>query len=405
MKKLLVYVHVPFCVSKCHFCDWVQEIPTSQLRLDSASPARVRYLGALVEQIRRLGPRLSAEGYAPEILYWGGGTASILTPAEVRVVMGALREHFDLGGLAEATIECSPETLSAEKLEALAAAGFRRVSIGVQSFDDRRLRTIGRAHSARGASDSIRAARSAGFCDVNIDLICGFPDETLAEFEASLARALEHPINHVSLYHYRPAHGTVLRRQLREGLREIRLEEQLAAYERGREVLGGAGFREYALGHFGAPPCRSDMAYFKLEMDWVGFGSGATSLLGQTFFATRRGRLADYTARPAEWDDEYPAASPRITPRLMYQALSTFEGARSSLWKERTGADLGDILAQEPVASLIRSLGAGSRLIRDADGVRLPRAKMAESFIQLQYLNSPHGFRPAGGAQQVSGGH
>jgi len=148
-RKLLIYVHIPFCMSKCHFCDWVTEISVKDLRLPSTSTLRQRYLEALKTQIGYFGERLTSAGYRPTILYWGGGTASILTMAEICTIMDALRAQFDLGNLTEATIESSPETLTREKLRLFYDLGFRRISIGLQSMDDSRLRAIGHLRGAR----------------------------------------------------------------------------------------------------------------------------------------------------------------------------------------------------------------------------------------------------------------
>jgi len=321
-RDLLVYVHIPFCTSKCHFCDWVQEIPVADLRLPSASSPRVRYLKALAQQIETVGPQLVEEGYSPKILYWGGGTASILSLEEIDYVMSALRLSFPLDDVEEATIECSPETLTREKLQFFRSLGFRRISIGLQSLDDERLRHIGRSHDSTLGAASVRLASEAGFEGVNIDLISGFPGETLEEFAASLRAALELPADHVSLYPYRPAAGTVLRRFAgRDSVGKIDFREQLESYELGRTFLAEAGLPEYALSHFGRAKCRSDLAYFQLRMDWMGFGSGATSLLRQEFLTMQRGQLHRYIDSPTAFDSVFSASSPKITPRLIYLSL------------------------------------------------------------------------------------
>lgn len=406
MKKLLVYVHIPFCTAKCHFCDWVQEIPVSSLRLKSESSQRIGYIKSIKEQIHYFGPRLADQGYVPAILYWGGGTASILTHSEIYAITSALEDEFDLAGVNESTIECSPETLTREKLTIFRDVGFRRISIGIQSFQSDRLRRIGRAHDAEEAIRSVCTAAEVGFSDINIDLICGFPDETLKEVELSIRKVQELPVNHVSLYPFRPTHGTVMYRHLGSGAYgNVRLEEQLEAYDLGRALLEDAGLKEYALSHFGHPQCRSDMAYFKLEMDWIGFGSGATSLLDHRFLSTERGMLARYISRPREHDEDLPAASPQITPRLIYQALSTPDGVIGSLWMERTGVALEEILKQDSVHGLLKYVDKISGVILDERGVRLPKKVIARTFINLQFFKAPPGAREMSGVRSVFGGY
>jgi oxygen-independent coproporphyrinogen-3 oxidase len=405
-QPLLVYVHVPFCSSKCHFCDWVQQIPPRELRRASTSAPRLQYLDGLISQIETLGPQLVDAGYVPAILYWGGGTASILTEREIKLIMGALSSVFDFGELVEATIECSPETLTPAKLELFRALGFSRISIGLQSTDDERLRAIGRAHDARTGAAAVRAARAAGFEEINIDLISGFPGETLTEFERSLVTALELPIDHVSMYPYRPSAGTVMRRQLRSGVHgRVDLEEQLNAYAHGREQLTGAGLPEYAMSHFGTRPCHSDLAYFQLKMDWVGFGSGATSLLAGTFRSTARGHLERYSSDPMGIDESYPAASDRIAPRLLHQSLSTWEGANARLWRERTGVELSTILRQPGVSALLRSLETLAPVTADEEGIRLSADDIAEAFIRLLHASAPRDGRSAPAPEALLGAY
>src|SRR5262249_46585234 len=161
-----------------------------------------------------------------------------------------------LGHLEEATIEGSPETLSPDKLRVFREVGFTRISVGLQSMETARLRRIGRAHDAETGAESVRRAKEAGFDNINIDLISGFPGETLGEFEASMRQALSLPVNHVSLYPSRPSSGTVMREQLRKGHADkLAIEEQLNAYDLGRALLADAGMPEYSMSYFGSPKC------------------------------------------------------------------------------------------------------------------------------------------------------
>ncbi|MBB5628723.1 coproporphyrinogen-III oxidase family protein [Sphaerisporangium krabiense] len=396
-RPLLVYVHIPFCSSKCHFCDWVTEIPTAELLLRPADSPRRAYIAALCQEIRERGAELAGRGYRPEIMYWGGGTASILAEHEIEQIGAALHEVFDLSsGMVEATIECSPESLTAAKLAAFRQVGFRRWSSGVQSFDDRRLRRLGRSHDAGEARRAVELAAEAGFDDRSIDLICGLPGEDLDEVTASVRAALELPVTHVALYPYRPAHGTVLRRQVTRGTTAMLRSEQKAAYARGAAMLVEAGFPEYAMSHFGHRRCHSDMAYFQLRMDWAGFGSGATSLIAGEYLAHRRGFLAAYNRDPLRFDEHYPAASPAIASRLLYQSLTTFEGASRALWEERTGVPLEEVLALGPCRHLLGFLERVAEVRRDAEGVRLRRDQVSDAFIDLQFA----GIAAAGGDER-----
>jgi coproporphyrinogen III oxidase-like Fe-S oxidoreductase len=397
-RPLLVYVHIPFCSSKCHFCDWVTEVPTAELLLTAADTPRQRYLDALCEEISTRGAEVAAQGYRPSILYWGGGTASILSDAEIDQLASALHKVFDLSDLLEATIECSPETVTPEKLAAFRQAGFRRLSSGVQSFDDGRLRSLGRSHDAAGAERIVRQARAAGFDDINIDLICGFPGQPVAEVAAAAKQATELPLTHVALYPYRPAHGTVMRRQLARGGSAragaagsggIDRDEQLGGYAAGAAVLVDAGLPEYAMSHFGTLRCHSDLAYFQLAMDWIGFGSGATSLLGGQYRAHRRGMLARYNSAPTSYDEEYPAASEAIAARLLYQSLTTFEGASRQLWEERLQEDFEQVVQLPQCRTMLDFIRSIAPVTADAEGIRIDSDAVTATFIQMQFLSAP----------------
>lgn len=386
-KPLLIYVNVPFCNSKCHFCDWVAQVPVSELRLTSTDSPRQHYIEALRAQLRSYAPLLGAAGYVPRIVYFGGGTASILTEAEMARVLEVLSGEFDLSEVAEATIEGSPESFTDEKLPLLRQAGFDRISIGVQSFRDERLRRIGRSHSADQAFQCVRSAKAAGFDNINIDLIVGFPGEQLAEVQETIQTARSVPANHFSVYPYRASPGTVLRKQVDRGAAWPSRDEQLAAYTHARHLLGASGSPEYAMSYFGSPRCQSDDAYYRLTMDWVGFGAGANSLLGGRYLSTRKGRLAAFNADPTAVDEDVPAASPGLTAHFLSQALTTPEGMSARLFEERTGVPLRTACQAPAPLDFLRRVKSHGRLLVDRTGIRIPREDMAATYVALSWID------------------
>ena len=385
---LLLYANVPFCNSKCHFCDWVVHVPIGDLRLGPDSPGRRGHLEALKAQIAAQGPDLAAR-YRPEIMYWGGGTASILSLAEIEALHGALAATFPLGGIAEATIESSPETLDLAKLRLLRSLGFNRISIGVQSFDDARLRMIGRAHSAATAESSIGLARQAGFDNINIDLIVGFPDQDLAEVEATIRRAVELPVNHFSVYSYRASQGTVMRRKLdREGARTD-LRRQLEAYRLAGSILAEHGFAEYTFAYFGTPICLADLSYYQLKMDWIGFGSGSFSVLGGHIKGYSSGKLHRYLAGPAEFDYDVPLSDESQAANFIGHSLTTPEGVSARDFEERSGLSLWTALEFAEVKDYLDQMRQYGTLITDEDGIRFARDDIATVFISMNWIESP----------------
>jgi oxygen-independent coproporphyrinogen-3 oxidase len=199
-----------------------------------------------------------------------------------------LHDAFDLSALEEQTIECSPETVTVEKLRTLASYGATRLSIGAQSFDKEELRKAGRAHSPEQISEAVKCAHNAGFTDVNIDLIAGFPGQATAVLAESVRKTVDLQPSHVTVYVYRATAGTAMAEQVRRGKRQAsEYDVMLASYRVTRGILEASGYHEYAIGYFTrdrSRPCRADQYYFSIEGDYFGFGGGAHSIFGHHFF-------------------------------------------------------------------------------------------------------------------------
>ena len=381
-RPLMIYVNIPFCRSKCSFCDHVQPIQTSDLLRPADDPVRQRYIQALCHEIRLRGG--ASPPWPPaDVLYWGGGTASILEAEEISAIMAALRDSFDLSQVREATIECSPDTINPHKLALFVGLGFNRFSSGVQSFDDGRLRALGRQHTAEGARDAVRWAREAGFERVSIDIMCGFPDEDLAEVQATTEAALALAVDQVSLYPFRPTPGTHMRRAIERERTVLRVARQKAAFREGRRLLSNAGYPEYASGYFG-PPSLFALWYFQMRADLLGIGSGAMSLYQQRFRAHQKGQLERYIANPAQYQSELPAAAAPIIVSGLRAGISCFDGIPRDMWQIATGTALDSALDLEevrPLANYLREWG----LIEDEYGIRLPAEIVGDVLIELSF--------------------
>jgi putative oxygen-independent coproporphyrinogen III oxidase len=384
-RPLLVYVNIPFCNAKCHFCCWVAEVPRADLRLTPADSSRSRYIEAVTEQIKAHSPLLRRAGYQPRLMYWGGGTASILTGDEMRRIFEPLQAELDLSQVVEATLEGSPESLDLDKCRLTRSLGFNRVSIGVQTFDDARLRKIGRVHSASQAATAVEAAAAAGFDNINIDLIVGFPGQPHAEIKDNVRIALSLPVNHVSVYVYHVTPGTVMSRQIERGLPATDPVEQVEQYCLVRDMLAAAGFAEYAAGYMGSPPCQAEMAYYALTMDWIGFGSGAGSLLGQRHIANARDGLHRYNQDPTVFDVNIPASTEAVVLKGVFQALGTHEGVRANRLERRLGIPLAEARELPLVKAYLENVQRYGQLISDEVGIRLRR----EDLVRAWYLSRP----------------
>jgi oxygen-independent coproporphyrinogen-3 oxidase len=379
----MLYIHVPFCHSKCTFCDWVQDIPTRDLLRKAGDSVRESYVDAVCREIRSRGAELAAQGQVPHVMYWGGGTASSLERGEAARIMVALRESFDLSMVAEATIECSPDTVDAAKLRFLRELGFNRVSSGVQSFDDMRLRRLGRRHTAAQAEQVVHLAREAGFTDVSIDLMSGFHDQDPGELRATVDRALKLPVNHLSLYSFRPTPGTFLRRKLEIAERHDYLRLQQTLFTEGRRRIEASGLAEYASGYFGKVSLFAAM-YFQLRADTVGIGSGAISLVNRRFLSHRKGLLHQYVADPLGFDIAVSASEDRVLVSFLQAGLAMFEGILREPWTAATGTDINEVLRRPriaPLAEFLRRRG----LVEDARGIRLDRRWAGLTLIELAF--------------------
>jgi oxygen-independent coproporphyrinogen-3 oxidase len=369
-KRLLVYVHVPFCSSKCHFCDWVAGYDTGDLT--NTSDLRQAYVDALCAQIRFYGPRLMALGYSPSNVYWGGGTPTRLSDEQLATVARTLSESFDLSKVAEYTLEGSPETLTAEKLGILREAGLNRISIGVQSFDDTILRRMGRAHSADVADRAVGLIKAAGIENFNIDLITNFPDQSREIVAETVQHTAALGVPHVSLYPFRHVESLVSVKQARRGVRRVMAnDERIDAYMNGKRLLEEAGFEEYVANYFTRGDrfrFDSEWYYFGLVGDYVGFGAGAISQLGRHSFKRstdiRKIGAIDvrgYIANPTLFEMGAPA---RDVPVEAYratlgQALATREGVVFGRWEDQFGFGFDQIRQHPSIQSQLAAHADG----------------------------------------------
>src|SRR6267142_7239313 len=192
-QRVGLYVHVPFCTKRCHYCSF----NTAPLEHDGEMR---RYVRALRREIEILAAAPWASGISLETVFFGGGTPSLLNPDDMAAILADVRKHFALEPGAEVTVECNPESVSREKLSAYREAGVNRISLGVQSLDDSILPVLGRLHDARGARAAFGAAREAGFGNVSVDLMYGLPGLDVAGWRRGLAGVLDWQPDHLSAY-------------------------------------------------------------------------------------------------------------------------------------------------------------------------------------------------------------
>jgi coproporphyrinogen III oxidase-like Fe-S oxidoreductase len=379
-RDLSVYIHFPFCRQKCHFCDWVQRVPKSDLLRPAGDSKRAAYVSALTSELRTRGPQLREEGFRPGVVYWGGGTSTAMDSGEVETIVAAMADAFDLGHVREWTIEGSPDTVSLESLRDYRSLGFNRFSVGIQSFDDERLRRLGRRHSAEHGASAVLMARAAGFDNVSIDLMCGFPDEDLDEVRRSVGAAIELAPEHISFYTFRPSEGTVMRRAIDKARYELEIERQLVAYRVGSTLLQEAGFAEYGVGYFGRKALNvTEM--FQLRCDVAGFGSGAVSISDRRYLGHTHGLLDRYIADPLSFDFAQPLVAPGVALSLLRAGLSIHGGIAAADWEARIGEPLAESMRRPRLKMLVDFLNQDGGLILDDTGVALEPERAAGIII------------------------
>ena len=279
-----LYIHIPYCVSKCPYCDFnshvVQEIPERD------------YTDALLRELDHYGNLGDWRGRTVQSIFFGGGTPSTFRPASIGKLLAWVAATFPIDVDCEITLEANPGTVDSDKFFGYRDAGVNRISVGVQSFQPKILKFLGRAHSADEARKALQVVRHAGFDNFNFDLIYANPDQTLAELEADLDEALEFNPPHLSAYNLTFEEGTPFHHEYRSGrMKSLSEDEEVAMAELIEERLLAAGLQRYEISNYAQSGrySRHNVNYWRYG-DYLGLGAGAHSYrtTGSKEFAGRR---------------------------------------------------------------------------------------------------------------------
>ncbi|MBI4870284.1 MAG: radical SAM family heme chaperone HemW [Candidatus Riflebacteria bacterium] len=347
-----LYVHIPFCRSKCHYCDFA-----------SAPGTRAEaewYLDLLAREASRESP-----GRVAETVFVGGGTPTCLSEAQLERLFREVLDRFPRSAGAEVTIEANPESLEEPKARLLARLGANRISLGVQSFDDAELAALGRIHRSAEVRRAVAAARAAGFDNLNLDLLCGFPGNDSGRLARSLEAALELSPDHLSVYLYQHEDGSVW------GRSEMAAPEpdlQADLYFQVKDRLESAGFEHYEISNFARPGrrCRHNLKYWTGQA-YVGLGTAASSFDGavrRTHPASLTGYATALDGGPVELDALSPSARAREALWLRLRLLDGVGALPADLPAEET-AELRRSLERHVSGGLLRRVGAGYALTRN----------------------------------------
>ena len=380
-----IYIHIPFCVRKCSYCDFYS-VAGDKAAIEDFRELLVREMDLFMESF-------PGEAAVPaDTVFFGGGTPTVLGADALCGIFAALKKRFPLAPDAEVTTEANPGTVTAEDFRMLRSGGFNRISIGVQSFNQATLETLGRIHGAEEVRAAHRDARRAGFASIGIDLIFGIPGQKPSDWATDLDTAVTFLPAHVSAYALAPEPGTPIHRAI--GRREMSMpsDDNVAEmYEKTRKVLASTGYRHYEISNFARPgaECLHNIKYWRRE-GYLGLGPSAHGLL----FPQDKAAFGMRTANPPSLADYRRAIEERRLPWEDVHICSREDAWKESLFaglRMLEGIDLAEIEMKsgpppEAVRRAVESLVRTGKLKEDGTRLRLPEKLLFVSNEVLQAI-------------------
>ena len=381
-KSLELYVHIPFCVRKCEYCDF--------LSAPAGADTQQEYVRNLLLEIEQKGVRCT--DYEVTTIFFGGGTPSILKAGWIADILNAIHRNFKVRKDAEITIECNPGTLTFEKLSIYKSAGINRISVGLQSASDAELRELGRIHTYEDFLRSYDLIRKKGFSNVNIDLMAALPGQTLKSYEQTLRRVLALKPEHISAYSLIIEEGTPFyeKYEADELLREKGEKPQMLPseeterlmYERTKELLLAHGYERYEISNYARRgyACRHNIGYWRRE-NYLGFGLGSASLLENERFHNTTD-LTDYLGGDYLAYEQEKLDKKSQMEEFMFLGLRMTEGISTECFRQTFG------LTVELVYGPVLEQQIADRLLRKEDGriFLSERGLDVSNYVMAQFL-------------------
>lgn len=340
MKNLELYFHIPFCLKKCNYCDFLSG--------EESDFQKREYVRTLLNEIKY--QAYDCEAYEVSSIYFGGGTPSSLKAQVIDDLMNQTREYFHVREDAEITVECNPGTVDKEKLLLYKMSGVNRISLGLQSADNTELRVLGRIHTFEDFLESYDAARKAGFENINVDLMSGLPGQTLESYEKTLKQVVRLKPEHISAYSliiekdtpFYELYGEddYLRAKGEQPKYLPSEEEERRMYERTKELLAENGLYRYEISNYAKPgyECRHNIGYWRRE-NYLGLGLGASSLFENIRFHNTD-VLFDYRKGNFERMDEEVLSRKSQMEEFMFLGLRMMDGVSREEFKKQFGMEI-----------------------------------------------------------------
>jgi len=363
--KTSLYLHIPFCRCKCDYCDFNS--------FDSSGMSPEEYVPLLLDEMTARARRFSVSN-VPTV-YFGGGTPSLLQPRLVARLLQAASELFPMDVAAEITLEINPGTVTPESLHGYRSAGVNRLSVGVQSLDERELALLGRIHTAGQAVETVSAARRAGFDNIGLDLMHTLPGQSLGRWEKTLRQAVALGVEHISAYGLSIEEGTPFGARFARG-ELIPVDPELGAdmFELTRDFLQTSGYEHYEISNFALPGYRSrhNQVYWR-RGSYLGFGAGAHSFARQAAAGLRWNNpsgldeYATFVAAGAVGDVEHVSRHDAMA-EFFFLGLRMLEGVDLAAFAAEFG-----ILAEKAFPTVLERFTDAGMLNREGDLLRLTR--------------------------------
>jgi oxygen-independent coproporphyrinogen III oxidase len=329
--KAGVYLHIPFCKSRCSYCDFATDVYRD-------SGAVERYVKALCAEVQKF----ATPPFLVDSIYFGGGTPSLLSIPQVERVLDVVRNRFTIDVSAEITMEMNPATVTTEALEGYRRAGVNRASFGVQTFNDEALKLLARGHDAKDARETFRLLRDTGFDNISFDLIAGLPGQSMDDWRRNLGEAIAMQPEHLSLYLLEVHEATPLAEQIRSGRRPAP-DDDLAAemYELMLDTLEREGYSQYEISNFAKPgrESRHNSKYWTLDPVY-GFGVSAHSFDGTHRYANERDTAKYVDTLEKTGSTEVTRDEIDLAAEFVFLGLRLNRGVDVVAYRERFGIDL-----------------------------------------------------------------
>ena len=382
-KQLELYLHIPFCVQKCQYCDFLSAPADYSLR--------EAYVQALIQEICQKAPDYA--DYSVPTIFIGGGTPSILDGGQMTELMEAVFSHFQVMENAEITVECNPGTLTAGKLFAYRRAQINRLSMGLQSARAEELRMLGRIHTFDDFLTNYDMARKAGFDNINVDLMSGLPGQTSMDWEITLSEVLRLRPEHISAYSLIIEEGTPFYEKYEEdeqrreaGEEPLYLPDEAAErrmYEMTGQILKEKGYVPYEISNYARPgrECRHNIGYWRRE-NYLGLGLGSASLVENVRFSNTR-NLSGYLK--GQWEPEEVEVLSRREQmeEFMFLGLRMTRGISRNSFRETFGIEIegvyGTVLSRMYQQKLLKQ--ESGRIFLTKSGVSVSNYVMSQFLL------------------------